>query len=310
MLLGSSAFATQVRADVSSLRVVLLTLFFGAAGMVADPLWIIQHWHIVAAFSVLLVLGKVVIIWGIFQALGHRPRVASATGLCLAQVGEFAFVLGSIGRASGVVSEDLYALVVSLTIVSFILSAVLVPLAPAFGNRIAKIMKRPNQETPTDEAQLEPAQDVIIIGFGPAGQIAAREFIDGKTRVAVIDLNQEGVRKAQKLGFHGEVGDATQSEVLDHINLTEAKAIVITIPHHKSAMTILETVRQKAPHIQTFVRSRYQMHTDDFMNAGAHVVVGDEEQVGEKLAEHLRRWHIANNGQKEEDVLPQTVANS
>ena len=32
MLLGSSVFATQVRADISSLRVVLLTLFFGAAG--------------------------------------------------------------------------------------------------------------------------------------------------------------------------------------------------------------------------------------------------------------------------------------
>src|SRR5690606_30136796 len=32
MLLGSSAFATQIRADVSSLRVLLLTLFFGAAG--------------------------------------------------------------------------------------------------------------------------------------------------------------------------------------------------------------------------------------------------------------------------------------
>lgn len=49
MLLGSSAFATQIRADVSPLRVVLLTLFFGAAGMVANPIWILGNWHIVGS---------------------------------------------------------------------------------------------------------------------------------------------------------------------------------------------------------------------------------------------------------------------
>lgn len=127
MLLGSSAFATQVRADVSSLRVVLLTLFFGAAGMLADPIWILQNWHIVAAVTALLTLGKLAVIWAIFQVLGHTGRVAAATGLCLAQIGEFAFVLGSIGVASGVVTTETYALVVSVTIASFFLSATLVP---------------------------------------------------------------------------------------------------------------------------------------------------------------------------------------
>ena len=52
MLLGSSAFATQIRADVAPLQVVLLTLFFGAAGMMADPLWILANAHIVGAVVV------------------------------------------------------------------------------------------------------------------------------------------------------------------------------------------------------------------------------------------------------------------
>ena len=70
MLLGSSVFATQVRADVSSLRVVLLTLFFGAAGMVADPIWILQNWHVVAAVTLLVTIGKLAIIWVIFSSVG------------------------------------------------------------------------------------------------------------------------------------------------------------------------------------------------------------------------------------------------
>ena len=67
MVLGSSAFATQIRADVSSLRVVLLTLFFGAAGMMADPIWIFHNLDTVAGVIMLLTLRKALITWAIFQ---------------------------------------------------------------------------------------------------------------------------------------------------------------------------------------------------------------------------------------------------
>lgn len=290
MLLGSSAFATQIRADISSLRVVLLTLFFGSAGMVADPIWILKNWYIVAGVAALLTVGKLAVIWLIFQfLLGHTARVASATGLCLAQIGEFAFVLGSIGRANGVVSEELYALVVSVTIVSFFLSALFVPRAPRFGNYIASLLSK--QPAPADQVPAsESPPEVIVIGYGPAGQIASQPFIDRDVRVLVIDLNQDGARRAEQNGFQGEVGDATQSDVLEHAQLMHCEVVVITVPHFDSAMAILQHVRQHAPHVRTIVRSRYQRHTAEFVSAGAHVVVGDEEQVGEHLADELQNW--------------------
>ncbi len=289
MLLGNSVFATQIRADISPLRVVLLTLFFGAAGMVANPIWILNNWHVVATVSLLLTVGKLLVIWVIFLGLGQTTRVASATGLCLAQVGEFAFVLGSIGRTSGVVTKDMYALVVSVTIASFLLSAFLVPMAPRFGNRVALWLR--SEQRPSDgKPEMEEAPEVTIIGFGPAGQIAACPLIDKGVRVVVIDLNQDGIRKAQQLGFKGEIGDATQSEVLEHVRLNECKAVVITVPHHESSMTILEHVRKNAPHVHVIVRARYQLHTGDFIAAGAHAVAGDEEEVGESLAGHLSQW--------------------
>ncbi|WP_182869432.1 cation:proton antiporter [Rhodopirellula sp. JC639] len=289
MLLGSSAFATQIRADISPLQVVLLTLFFGAAGMVADPIWIIKHGHIVGIVVAALIAGKLLVIWVIFAMLGQTTRVSVATGLCLAQVGEFAFVLGSIGRTSGVVSENTYALVVSAAIVSFFLSAFLVPAAPRLGNWVAALSG--TQATTIDDTDpLSPPPDVAIIGFGPAGQIAARPLVDKGLRVTIIELNQVGVRKAKQLGFHAEIGDATQSDVLEHARLNECKAIVITVPHHQSAMTILKHVRRNAPYVHTIVRSRYELHTDDFVSAGAHVVTGDEQQVGESLADHLNEW--------------------
>lgn len=286
MLLGSSAFATQIRADVSSLRVLLLTLFFGAAGMVADPIWILKNGHIVLALTGALTIGKFVVIASIFLILGQSTRTAAATGIALAQVGEFAFVLGSIGRANGVVSEEFYALVVSVTVVSFLISAVLVPLAPRFGHRVALMAGRASK---TDDATpgVGPPPELVIIGFGPAGQIAARPFVGQNRAVLVVDLNHKGIRLAEQMGFQGQVGDATLPDVLDHIHLNGARAIVITIPDHRAAMTILELVLHRAPTANVVLRSRYQIYSAEFTTAGADFVVGDEEQVGDRLAEYL-----------------------
>ncbi len=291
MLLGSSAFATQVRADISSIRVVLLTLFFGSAGMVADPMWMLNNWGLVVVVTAMVTLGKALLIWGIFQALGHTVRVASATGVCLAQIGEFAFVLGTIGQSSGAVTSETYSLIVSVAIVSFFLTAFAVPLAPRIGGRIARIL---GGETllPNSQESLAKYPEVVVIGFGPAGQIAAMPLVEFGDRVTVIDMNRLSVKEAHRLGFKGIVGDATQDEVLEHAHIERAKAVVISIPHHLSAIAILEHVRAHAPHTPVFVRSRYQKFTDDFEIHGA-IVIGDEKEVGRSLAGHLEAWVAA-----------------
>jgi CPA2 family monovalent cation:H+ antiporter-2 len=299
MLLGSSAFATQIRADISSLRVLLLTLFFGAAGMVVEPLWMIENALLLISFVAALTIGKGLIIWGIFQSLGQSIRVSAATGLCLAQVGEFAFVLGSLGRGSGVISSELYSLVVSATIISFFLSAFLVPRSSSFGHYVAALFRR-DYDAGEKEESSDKAPDIVIIGFGPAGEISALPFVDCHRDVLVIDLNHKGVRRARELGFRAQVGDATQSDVLEHADLSRCKVIAITIPDQQSARLILEQVRTHAPHVHTVVRSRYQIHGADFDSAGAHVVIGDEEEVGSSLARAIQDWITEKTEEKSE----------
>lgn len=288
MLLGSSRFATQVRADISSLRVLLLTLFFSTAGMVLDPMWTLKHWLLVLVVTLALTVGKMVIIWAIFRWLGQSNRVSAATGLCLAQIGEFAFVLGTMGQANGVVSKDVYALVISTTILSFLLSAFLVPLAVRFGDRMALWIGKGPAESDTG-GTLDFVPDVVLIGFGPAGQAAVRPLVDHAFRVVVIDLNHDSIRQAQILGFHGQIGDAMQFDVLEHARIEQCRAVIITVPHHHSALAILDNVRQQAPHAFVLVRSRYKLHSKEFASRGV-VVVGDEEEVGVGLANQIETW--------------------
>lgn len=290
MFLGSSPFATQIRADVSSLRVVLLTLFFGSVGMVANPLWIVGNWYLVLGLTALVVVAKTIIVWIIFKLLGQSGPVAAATGISLAQTGEFAFVLGMIGLQNGTLSDNVYMLIVSVAIATLLVSPYLVPNALRLGALLsAPWSRRPVRLDEAGEPD-HPVPDVVIFGFGPAGQMAARPFVGGSLRVLVVDLNRDTPRRAGEAGVEGMVGDATQAEVLEHAHVDHARAVVITLPHRRSALQVLDHVRRLAPEAHVIVRTRYEIHRDEFTTAGADIVVGDEQEIGDALGRHLQRW--------------------
>jgi len=282
MFLGASAFATQIRAEVGSLRVVLLTLFFGAAGMAADPVWIVAHAPLVAGVSVAIVVGKALLVWAILRAVGAPSTVALATGISLGQIGEFAFVLAAIGRDSGIVSEATGRLIVSCAIVTLFATPFLVPAAP----RIAALLFRKGRGA-TAGLPERPAPDVVIIGFGPVGQAAARTLAGRSERALVIDLNQAAQRTADEMGLHADVGDATQLDVLEHAQVGKARVVVITLPSRSAALTALHHVRSLAPHAHVLVRARYERHAADFREAGAHAVASDEAEAGADVARRL-----------------------
>jgi CPA2 family monovalent cation:H+ antiporter-2 len=290
MFLGSSPFAVQIRADVSSLRTVLLTLFFGSAGMVGDLIWIGGHLPLVLGVSLLVIVGKAVIVWGIARVLGRPHYVAIAAGICLAQIGEFAFVLGSLGLASGVISPEILRLMVSVVIVTLFVSPFLIPHAVALGKDICERIGAEPPAAGENEQQALPPPEILIIGFGPAGQLTAAAMYDRQDRVAIIDMNHKGILEARRNGYRAEVGDASRPEVLEHVHVSSAKAVIITIPDPAASMRILQEVRLQAPHAFTIVRSRYQRFAHEYADHGACVVVGDEEEVGARLCQELLEW--------------------
>lgn len=287
MFLGGSPFATQIRADVSSLRVVLLTLFFGAVGMVADPAWIIGHVPIVLGVAGLILLLKSVLVWGVLRAFGQPDGTALATGLCLAQVGEFAFVLGNSAKTGGVISDNLSALLVSSSIVTLFLTPYLVQLAPRAALWIERLRKGP--ATPRADSRDGEHPEIVIVGFGPAGQAVGRELSLLDRRVLVLDLNPAAKAAAEAMGLRGEIGDAGSLDVLEHYHVSSAEMVVITLPARAAALAVLENVRSLAPTAVIIVRSRYQLHQSEFSSAGADIVIGDEQEVGAGLWEQVRQ---------------------
>ena len=290
LFLGGSPFATQIRSDVATLRIVLLTLFFGAAGMVADPVWIYENISVVVAVTAAIIVGKTLLVWLIGRLCGQSDAAGIATGLCLAQIGEFAFVLGSMGAERGVLSHEIYMLIVSAAILTLLMTAFLIPAAPKAGWLAQRLLRRPAFVAgPEATRPVRPGPDAVIVGFGPSGQHASEALAGRDLTVCVVDLNKSARAAAVERRFQVDLGDATQQEVLEHLQVARAKLVVVTIPDRRAALTIVRQVRRLAPQAHLVVRCRHDRYYQDFEAAGAHDIVREEMEAGRGLARAIAR---------------------
>jgi CPA2 family monovalent cation:H+ antiporter-2 len=285
MLLGSSSFATQITADIAPLRILFLTLFFGSAGMLADPVWVFNNFALVILLSVAVIFSKTLISSVIFSLSGHSIAISVASAISIAQIGEFAFVLSNIAKDSSLLSNDWSQLVVSVTIVSLFFTPFMIKFAPRIGLKVQKFLNNKKSAKVFDAEVLSsnPAR-IYVIGYGPAGREVTRQLKDSYLdEIAIMDLTKDSLDSAELEGFKTYMGDVRQLEVLQHSGLELAHLVIITIPSYDAVLTTIDNIKRLAPTAHIIVRSRYQIYEQSFHEAGAHEIVNEEFTVGEKL---------------------------
>jgi len=289
MLLAESPFASQVRADVGSLRTLFVTLFFTSVGMLADPNWFLANWQEVLVWLGVVFGGKTLIIFGIGVALKMSPAYALATGITLAQIGEFSFVLANEAKNGGLIDNHVFSLAVSVTILSMFLAPYMVTYARPVARRIVGLFSPRGRPAAGGQETVSPAQTkgVFIVGFGPAGRKVARALLEKGIRPHVIELNPRSVKAALRMGLTVHLGDASHADIITHAGIHGACVIVVTVPDPRSAKRILQNIQALSPGSSVIVRSRYHIATRELWELGATFAVDEENVVGRELARQV-----------------------
>ncbi|MCB0309859.1 MAG: cation:proton antiporter, partial [Bdellovibrionales bacterium] len=253
MFLGSSPLALQVRADVASLKTILLTLFFGAAGMVADPVWILDNLGSVLVATLVIGGIKVALITVILRLFKFPIGVSLATGVTLGQIGEFAFVLATIAYRDSLISAEERMFLVSCIAISFMLTPLAIKWATVVGQcaSSAQAVLSGSNTSPVSRQK-----EIVIIGFGPAGRICGSALATSAEKVLVIDLNVAAESQVREFGFDFALGDAMQEEILLHSHIDRASLVIITIPARQAALRIISHIRRLSPKSRIVARAR------------------------------------------------------
>lgn len=313
MLLSESPFATQIRADVSSLRTLFVTLFFTSIGMLGNPEWAFNHLGLVVMVMGAVVLGKAAIITLISAILRSSPGHAVATGVCLAQIGELSFILAEVARQAEILSVEDFKLLVTVTIGTLFLTPYLIKSAPWLSIKVGTLFSsrhvRAAKGEQTDDEVGEQLKDhLVLIGFGPAGQRVAETLMRHyQSSIVVVDLNRKSADLARTYGFKTIIGDATRPELLEELHIEDCCSVVVTVPDPNAICRIIEQIRTICPKTVIIARSRYHIHRWQMIMAGAHVVIDEEDEVGRRLAVEARRNFRARKTSSEEigtKILP------
>src|SRR5262249_24321437 len=125
MVVGRSEFSLRAATDALPMRDAFALLFFVATGMLFDPRYLLEAPWLVGATQGIVVLGKPLAALAIVLVLRYPVRVALAVAVALAQVGEFTFMLASLGRGLGVLPEAATNALVGAAIVSISINPLL-----------------------------------------------------------------------------------------------------------------------------------------------------------------------------------------
>ncbi len=240
-----------------------------------------QHPVQVALATAGVLLFKALAASAALIVFGAPRRAAIAAGICLAQIGEFSYVLAFQASIFGLFSHDIMALVVA----ALVLTLVATPLLVALGARVS--LSAATVEPGVTRQDESTPHKLVVVGFGPAGAAAATEARRSGRETTVIELNPRLIGQARSEGFEVHLGDATHPEVLRHAGVGMAAAVAVTVPDHRAAARIIQLVRSLAPGVLVVARSRYHLHTASLHAAGADHVVDEEHEVGAMLTRLL-----------------------
>jgi CPA2 family monovalent cation:H+ antiporter-2 len=139
IIVASSRLAHQITEEIRPLRNLFGVLFFASVGMLLDPMTFVRMPLQVLTVVLIIVVAKPVIAAAIALVLRQTPATSLAIGAGLAQIGEFSFILGTMGRTLGLLPEEAYQLIIAGAIISIALN----PLA----FRVTEVLGRAWQPT-------------------------------------------------------------------------------------------------------------------------------------------------------------------
>jgi CPA2 family monovalent cation:H+ antiporter-2 len=121
-LIAESGKGELVATLVRPVRDVFGAVFFVAVGMLIDPQVVAQHWGVVLVLTLVVIVGKFAAVGlGAFLA-GRGPQNAVRSGLAMAQIGEFSFIVASLGISTGAVRAFLFPVAVAVSAITTMLT--------------------------------------------------------------------------------------------------------------------------------------------------------------------------------------------
>lgn len=298
----------------SGLREFFTVLFFVSVGMLFDPSIIIREPLLLMATLLVVIIGKGVGAFMIVRLLRYPVQTALTIAIALAQIGEFSFMIASLGSVYKIIPQLASDLILGSALISIICN----PFLFVWLNRY--LHKQSSSEMGTSSVQHEVdllsakphaklaspikpisiyfadenmviapevSEHTVIVGAGSIGQEVLKRLQLQNETVYVQENRLDIVAQLRAQQIPVAYGHALSEGMLDAVFVATAKNLIITIQNKTETIAIIEAAKAQNPHLQIIVFSHNEDDKQLYLQAGATNVVDNQIVLANEIMQVL-----------------------
>lgn len=308
------------RAAVESLplRDAFSVIFFVGVGMMFNPMVIVEHpWHLLCVLLLILFINP--IIAALLVMLFRYPlHTALTLGACLGQIGEFSFILASLGKSMGIVSDEGMNLVLATAILTIALN----PIAFATLPKVAEFLKKRSKLARISAARPDPQSlmpdeiekkkitgHIVIVGYGDVGCKLTAALQKDEIPTVIVDKDDSLVAQLRKNGYTAIQGDAIDPSVLLQAHVQNAAVIVLTIRDEILERKVVETAKLINQGIKVILRAATDQEANHFRADNLGTVVQASVILSQEMDKLVRQAILKGDSPVDEEIAVNSDVN-
>jgi monovalent cation:H+ antiporter-2, CPA2 family len=295
VILSESDLSHKAAEDSLPLQDAFAVLFFVSVGMLFDPTIVIRQPWAVLGVVLVIVVGKSLAAFLIVVTFRYPLETALTVSASLAQIGEFSFILATLGLSLGLLPPEARDLILAGAILSIALNPLIFALLPTVlrACRASRWLMRLLERGSTPQLAL-PSTSVpslqghaVVVGHGRVGG-AITPFLEREgLPFVVVERDRQTYEYLRQKGVLAVYGDASARGVLDLSGIAQARMLIIASPDGYQARRILELGRSANSRIETFVRTHSDEELEYLKRQQVGLALMGERELARRLTEHV-----------------------
>lgn len=300
--LAATPYNFEIIGRIKPLRDFFIIIFFIALGF--QLVWqdVSQNWLLVILLSLFVLIGNPLILMIILGTLGFRKRTSFLASLSCAQISEFSLILVVLGNSLGHLSSSIISLITMIAIITFTLSSYLITYDSKIYAKIDKYLNIFERRKKIFQDIYKPpkrlSRHIILFGCDRMGRQILKTLTVLKENFLVIDFNPDIIRNLKKQNINSVYGDAEDPEIIEKVNLAEAKMIISTIPDFETNKVLLKKISSLALKPVIYVTAENAYEALILYQNGADYVILPQALSGKYISILLKEL-----GNKKEDFI-------
>jgi len=287
MILSESELSQRAANETLPLRDAFAVLFFVSVGMLVDPAIILREPLPLLATVFIIIFGKSVAAFAIVRLFGYPTSTALTISASLAQIGEFSFILVSLGVSLALLPDRGRDLVLAGAIISIMLN-------PLFFALLDRLLAA-KEEAATPAKPAEPAapripleaskltNHVVLVGHGRVGSVVSKALRQAQIPILVIEDSPGRVEKLRQEGIEVITGNAAAPDMLQAANVGAARGLLVAIPDAFEGGQIVAKARAISGTLPIIARAHSEEEIAHLKHHGANSVIMGEQEIARAM---------------------------